>query len=698
MHSKLYRRFFGGVALAVIAAPAIAQDAPSPLPQINVEPSGAESTAGSEAEDSTGYVTLDTVSVTGPGAALEAAQEELDQRAGGTSVVGAETFEDTRATTLSDVLSFAPGVLTQTRHGEETRLSIRGSGIQRGFQLRGIQLYQDGIPLNLADGSADFQSIDPLAIEYVEIWRGGNALEYGSSTLGGAINFVTPTGRTMEPLAGRLDAGSFGQQRGHVQLGGAGENLDGALSVTMGEQDGWRDQSATAAKRASANVGYRISDTLETRLYLNYVDSELEMPGPLSLAQIEDDPEQAAPRYSELNASNDYTLSRAAAQLSWTPVQDAELVTSVFYFERDRNHPTVFGILDQYARNGGVDIRGVFDLAETDATRRLVVGVSGAQYLGEEDRFTNSGGQPGTYRGRTELDGQTYAAYAEYSHGLTEALTIQTGAQFTHAKRKLDNLASPARSYDESFNGFSPKLGVLYEPGETDQFFANASRSFEPAPFGEARVLPNLPLPDAQKAMTYEIGWRRRGDTINLEAVGYYSTIDNEFLSLIDANGAPLGTTNADATVHRGFEFGANLQLSEAVELTVSYLWSDFRFDDDIVFGDNYLAGVPPHSLNARLSWTPVSWLTISPMVEWRSGTTWVDHANTVGDDGFVLVHLGLSGDLTGATEWFVDGRNLTDERYISTTLVRADVNGADIASYFPGDPRSVFGGIRWRY
>ena len=690
MQSNFYRRFLGGAAVAAIAVPAFAQNAEAPSPQINA--------VSPEAESSSGYVTLDTLRLTGSRSALEEAQDELDLRAGGTSVVGADAFEDSRATTLSDILLFAPGVLTQTRHGEETRLSIRGSGIQRGFQLRGIQLYQDGIPLNLAGGGGDFQSIDPLALQFVEIWRGGNALEYGASTLGGAINFVTPTGWTSPPLAARFDGGSFGQRRGHVQLGGARENLDGAFSLTVGEQEGWRDQSATSATRASANVGYRISDTLETRLFLNYVDSELELPGPLSLAQIEDDPEQAGRNYRELNASNDYTMNRAAARLTWTPVEGAELVTSVFYSERDRYHPTVFGILDQDARNMGLDVRGVLDFAETDAARRLVAGVSAARYLGAEDRFRNAGGRPGTYRGRTELDGRAYVAYAEYSHGLSDALTIQAGAQFTRAERELDNLASPARSYDETFDGFSPKLGVLYDINEADQVYANVSRSFEPAPFGEARVLPDLPLPDAQTATTYEIGWRRRAGRVSIEATGYYSTIDNEFLALIDENGVSLGTTNADATVHRGFEFGASLPLSETVELRASYLWSDFRFDDDVTFGDNHLAGIPPHSLNARLSWTPVSWLTISPTVEWRGGTTWIDHANTVGDDGYTLVHLGLSGNLRGGLEWFVDVRNLTDAEYVSTTLVRDDVDGADSASYFPGDPRSVFAGIRWSY
>lgn len=669
---------------------ALAQDVEPPSPLTETPLPGAGKTAENPG--------LDTIYVTGLRRTLDEAQEKLDLRAGGTSLIGADVFENTRATNLSDVLAFAPGVLAQTRHGEETRLSIRGSGIQRGFQLRGIQLYQDGVPLNLADGGGDFQAIDPLAVQFVEIWRGGNALEYGSSALGGAVNFVTPTGRTSAPVAVRLDGGAFGQRRGTLQLGATRDALDGALSVTFSEQDGWRDQSATRATRASVNIGYRVSDTLDARLYLNYVDSELELPGPLSLQQLTDDPEQAGRNYAERNASNDYIMRRAALRLSWTPTEGADITASLYHFDRDRNHPTIFGTLDQQAENTGLDIRSVFDFAKTDAARRLVIGISGVRYKGEEERFANVNGQRGAFRGRRELDGRTYLAYAEYSHGLSDRLTLQTGAQFTRAERELDNLASPAGSFDEAFNGFSPKFGVLYDINDADQVYANVTRSFEPAPFGEARVLPDLPVPDAQRATTYEIGWRRRAGAVNIEASAYYATIDNEFLALIDETGVSLGTTNADNTVHRGGEFGASLPLSPTVDLRATYLWSDFRFDEDAAFGDNRLAGVPPHSLNAQLAWSPTPWLTISPRLEWRTGTIWIDHANTVGDDGYALAHLGVSGDLPGAVEWFVDVRNLADKEYISTTLVRDDVNGADSTSYFPGEPRSVFGGLRWRY
>lgn len=52
---------------------------------------------------------------------LAEAAERLSQRAGATALIAAEDFEKGRATTLSDIMAYAPGVYAQTRHGEEVR-------------------------------------------------------------------------------------------------------------------------------------------------------------------------------------------------------------------------------------------------------------------------------------------------------------------------------------------------------------------------------------------------------------------------------------------------------------------------------------------------------------------------------------------------------------------------------------------------
>lgn len=102
-------------------------------------------------------------------------------------------------------MGYSPGVFVQPRFGSgEARLSIRGSGLQRTFHLRGIELLQDGVPVNQADGGGDFQAIEPLSTRYIEVYRGANALTYGAATLGGSINFVSATGLDAPALLGRL--------------------------------------------------------------------------------------------------------------------------------------------------------------------------------------------------------------------------------------------------------------------------------------------------------------------------------------------------------------------------------------------------------------------------------------------------------------------------------------------------------------
>src|SRR3546814_9994190 len=70
---------------------------------------------------------------------------------------------------MRDMLQDAPGVYVQNRYGQEVRLSVRGSGISRAYHTRGIEILQDGIPMNLADGSGSFYQVDPEALQAIEI-------------------------------------------------------------------------------------------------------------------------------------------------------------------------------------------------------------------------------------------------------------------------------------------------------------------------------------------------------------------------------------------------------------------------------------------------------------------------------------------------------------------------------------------------
>ena len=75
-------------------------------------------------------------------APADEARRQAGQTPGGADVVTHEDYADKSLVSLRDALGFSPGIYLQPRFGQEVRISIRGSGISRGFHMRGLTLLQ----------------------------------------------------------------------------------------------------------------------------------------------------------------------------------------------------------------------------------------------------------------------------------------------------------------------------------------------------------------------------------------------------------------------------------------------------------------------------------------------------------------------------------------------------------------------------
>ncbi len=306
-----------GVTLPIISAAVLATSgfitatrAQTPLPGIVVEgqvqpvrrqpatvakaaPQSSTAQAAGDAVAGEGDATQRAASLTVP--TTEEAQRALELVPGSVVAVPDTAYRNaTPASTIKDVLDYVPGVFVQPKWGDDTRLSIRGSGLSRNFHLRGIQLYMDGIPISTADGFGDFQELDPTAYRYVEVYKGANALRFGASSLGGAIDFVTPTGRDADMFGTSVDFGRFGFRRLQANTGGAQGPADVYITGSWQEQDGFREHSSGESKRVSANVGYRLSDDLETRFYFNANEVRQRIPGSVTKDSALDSPKAPA--------------------------------------------------------------------------------------------------------------------------------------------------------------------------------------------------------------------------------------------------------------------------------------------------------------------------------------------------------------------------------------------------------------------
>jgi iron complex outermembrane receptor protein len=666
----------------------------------------AAAASGAAPDDLAPPTTLDRVEVRGSTTpetveTLEEARARLDDRAGGTGVVDAEQYRDGRVSTLADALGYATGVFIQPRFGaEEARMSIRGSGIQRTFHGRGLELLQDGSPLNLADGSFDFQAVEPLSARYIEVYRGANALEYGAATLGGAVNFISPTGYDMPIATVRIEGGSYGYGRGQAALAGNNGVADGYLSVSTFGQDGFRDHSQQETYRLFGNAGYRFGDTLDGRVYLTHVDTGSELPGNLTLAQAMDRPESANPGNLSGDQRRDFTLTRLGTRLAWVPSAGDSLLLSAYVADKSLHHP-IFQVLDQDSRDYGLDLRWRSEGEFAGRRNVLVAGVTLAQGNVDDDRFANVGGDEGSRTNKLDLRARNTKLYIENQTWFDERWAVSLGAQGLKSTRRSHDLFIAAGGVDESFDvdfrGVSPKLGLLFQLDAASRLYANLSGSLEPPSFSEITGGPTATLVDEQRATTAEIGFRTRRDDLTLDLSVYRARVEDELLALTDGNGNPLGTVNAKRTLHQGIEFGLGWQFSSALAWSVNYLLNDFRFDGDAVYGDNRLAGIPRQHLRSAVRWQVNERFFVAPNVEWVPQGYHVDHANTFSAPGYHLLGLKVGGDLGQRCTWFIDARNLQDRKWIASTNVVADARGLDAANFLPGDGRSVYVGVEWR-
>jgi iron complex outermembrane receptor protein len=575
--------------------------------------------------------------------------------------------------------------------------------------MRGIRLLQDGIPINLADGGSDFQDIDPLALQHVEVYKGANALQYGAASLGGAINFVTPTGYTTPNSVVRLDAGSHEFARAQFKTGNVLGHWDYFASLSQLRSDGFRQFSGQKNTRLNTNAGLKISPQLETRFYLIHGDMNQELPGNLSKAQLQTDPTQANAASASTNSQRDFLITRVANKTTWVSPTGTEYNAGIYAVDKNLYHPLSFGLIDQQTRDLGtfgnrITQAELFNLRhETTMGYNLVWGVTEARI------FNHIRGDRTGLRSYEDQKAENMELYGESRLHLNDSLQWITGLQWTHAVRSVedeffgDNSGLDG-SYERRYAKFSPKLGVLWQASNAVQVYGNLSRAFEPPTFSETSSTRAL---EGQESTTFEVGSRGETNKVRWDISIYQSRLKNEFVTFLLNPLNPFSGViqNAKSSRHQGVEVGlagpfANNAVSQGdtLEWTLAYTLGRFRFNNDRVYGNAFIPGIPEEYVRAKLDYKHPSGWSVSPNIEYVPQGYFVDLANTFGSEPYLLLGLGASYQASDTLRFFVDGRNLTSKTYAATTSVTVNANGTDTPQFAPGEKRSVYAGVEIKW
>lgn len=673
---------------------------------------------------------IETIEVSGVSSSLKSDLAEMAATPGGVTIVDIERLREGNVSNLADVLRYVPGVWSTSDSGSDgIFFSSRGSNLDAtDFDMNGIKLLQDGLPVTTADGNNHNRIIDPLSTRYAVFARGANGIKYGASTLGGAVNFVSPTAHDISGAEVFFSTGSHGQQLSRVTLGKVfNDKVDGLVTIENKEWDGFRDHNEQDRHGLYANLGLKLSEALSTRFFATYLHNDQEIAGSLSKAQFDDDPDQSSENGLGGNFQLDVESWRIANKTTWQIDENRRLEFGVSLEKQELFHPIVDQVFVDFDGPGpGAPVEVFSLLIDTDhqdigamiryqqqwGNHDLLLGINYGENEVKGDHFRNLGGRRNGLMTLINNEATSLEAYILDRWRFRDQWTLVFGLQGVSASRDIRNTDAESgelRDPDDDYSSINPRLGLIYQPSDNVSLFANVSHLFEaPTNFElEDELTASDATLDAMHGTVFEIGTRGQQALAgehqwHWDVTAYYAEIRDEILSVDDpeAPGTSLAT-NVDDTVHAGIEavLGATFLLSDnavhQLAPLISLTYNDFEFDGDAIYGDNKLPAAPGHAIRGEIIYRHQSGFYAGPTFD-IVDERFADFANNYEIDAYNLV-----GFRTGWTDdqWrvFVEGRNLLDKEFVANHGVR-DVADVDAEILNPGEPRSVYVGVQVRF
>lgn len=664
---------------------------------------------------------------------LVKAAEEVELSPGGVTLIDINELKERNVSSIADFFRYVPGVWAASQSGnDEVYFSSRGSNLDAtNFDGNGIKFLQDGLPVTAADGNNHNRIIDPLAASFATVARGGNAYKYGASTLGGAVDFTTPTAHNSPFADVLLNGGSFGQFYGRASVSKVfDDRFDGLLTLEGKRWDGYRDHNQQDRFGLYSNFGWQITPDLVNRTYVSFIKNNQQLPGQLTRAEFLADPNQASRQALGGNYQLNVETQRVANKTTWRIDDKSSLDIGLSFENQSLYHPIVDKILVDFDGPGPLPAQEVFSLlVNTDQQdwgtsarynlkldrHELLLGLNFGTNSEKGGNYRNDGGRRNGLTSQLTKLADSIEVFATDRWHITDKWTLAPALQGVFAHREvlnigvdpLTNVLTGNNSHPNAdYSAVNPSLGVLYNLTKSASLYGNVSRVFEPPTNFNLADNTVINVSDATlKAMegtSVEVGSRGSQDfggnhSVNWELSLYYSWLNNEILSVSPTPGLSL-SKNFDSTIHAGVEafVGAHWALDAAgvhtIEPKLSFTYNHFRFDNDAVYGNNRLPAAPDYFLKGEVLYKHANGFFIGPTFD-VVGQRFADFANTYTISSYGLLGL-RTGWSNGHYKVFLEGRNLLDTVYVASHNV-VESASANSQLLNAGAPLSFFGGIQ---
>ncbi|MGX9424823.1 MULTISPECIES: TonB-dependent receptor [Bradyrhizobium] len=586
------------------------------------------------------------------------------------TTVDRSQFDNRPAFSVGDVLRESPGISIKQGNGpRDVGISIRGSNARNGFGIRNLVIFEDGFPVTQPDGLSRSDLIDPHAYGAIDVIRGPSSALYGNYATGGALNFRTRPGGTIDGVEYGVDGGSFGYLNNYLAAGKKVGNFEGSLFASDARGDGYITNSWFNTQ--TVNFLGTLQATPDDRFTVKFINNDLSarLPIRLSLNQYDQNPFQRGCVTGATAALGCATVPlfnngfNAAAGVDRETALQAGLARNDRRtivggrWEHDFDNQTtwrnqfVFDDRNINQPTGATSAIGDFPSYNymSDVTRRgEILGMESTTYFGgwyntlvasSDTRNVAPGGNAtlGALSSNLYSDTSNYGVRARQELKLNPQLTAIAGIGWETTNLKGRNTAytytgpipittTMVTTADRQFQNTAPELALLYRLNSEWQFRGRVATGYGTPQVSNLFVLPNGQNGNntglqAQKNLGYDLGFDwTPNSALRLSATGFYEFFKDELVTQATPVGAPNAsyTFNAPRSEHRGVELAVDWRFYSGWRLTAAYTYLDEIYTEYIenitngaVFGfnraGNKIPGISPNELTARLSYDQLS-------------------------------------------------------------------------------------------
>ncbi len=599
----------------------------------------------------------------------------------------ADRIDYTSHTDLSEVVSQVPGLfaLNGQNYAQDLRISLRGFGARSAFGIRGIKLVVDGIPETTPDGQGQLDNVSVADITGVQILQGTNGSQYGNAS-GGVIEISTDTDQDVSQASMRI--GSYGLQQYRLSTNQSFANTKLQLAATHQRSDGYRDHSQLRQTNLLGKLSQSWAhQSIAIRASL-LTSPMAQDPGGVNLDQATSAPRSARDRNVSFDAGEEITHWKTSVKYDNQLNKNFTLSATTFYSGRSFDGRLPFGnggAIDLNRKYGGLMLQVQQKVVKSNLVSLGTFGVDLLSQRDSRDRFVNNDGERGeeTLSQLEKFDNFGLYVIRQLS---IDQWTLRGSLRYDINNIGVDDsfLSDGDASDSETLPSFNYSIGANYNYSEKQAAFVSYSTSFETPTLSELGANPSgaggfNDMLDPARARTIEIGLKGSASRqLNYALTFFNINTTNELLpfEIADQPGRTF-FRNAGQTNRSGLEVDVTYSPSTKLDLQVAYTYSNFKFDEYVVDGEDLsdiqLPGIPKTSLSTSITYSHHN-LYLRATSQYFSRIS-VRDDNTVGVDPYHIVNLRLGHKIKAggsAIKPFIGINNLFSSTYFDNLRLNA--------------------------